>query len=186
MLTPEEIAKIKAGGGELAAVAEKLEKAIAEGQMIPKSRFDEVNEAKKKFEAELENIRAEQKKLDDEKLRAQGEHEKLAQQARAELEKAKAELEREHATAEEFRKHRAARVEEMKKKMGDEWLPEYENFSLDSLGKLEAKFDDKKRGPTSPHRPGGPGAPDKTLLELTPAEREAKIAAAKAGAFQKR
>lgn len=162
-----------------AAIAKKLQDM---GDFIPKSRFDEVNNRMKEHADALAKIDAERKAADDERARKAGEFEKLdaGYKARiAELEKAHADEKR---VADEFRAARQARVDTLKKEFGDDWLPEYESFSIASLDKIAAARVDRSNGKGKPDG-GKPGVSygGKSWAEMTPAERERMIQAVKSG-----
>lgn len=176
ILTDDELKALESSP-ESAAIAKKLRDM---GDFIPKSRFDEVNTRAKEHAAALEKIEADKKAADDERARKAGEFEKIeaAQKARiAELEKAHAD---EKKYADEYRAARQARIDAMKKDFGDDWLPEYESFSMTSLDKLAAGRD--KRSKENPDK-GKPGSTSgaKPWNEMSKAEREQYIADVKSG-----
>jgi hypothetical protein len=177
IVTDEEL-KILESTPEGAAVAKKLREA---GDYIPKSRFDEVNERAKASADALAKYDAEKKAAEDDKARKAGEFEKIesTHKARiAELEKIAAD---EKKVADEYRTAKQARIDTMKKEFGDAWLPEYESFSIASLDKIQAQ---RKPGqPSGKPDAGRPGAPvgGKDWAQMTNAERESMIEAAKRG-----
>lgn len=75
--------------------------------MIPKSRFDEVNQKYKALKAEADKTAAAQAKADEERLKAQAEWKQLAEQREAELADLKAKVEAQAAAMLSERKRSA-------------------------------------------------------------------------------
>lgn len=69
--------------------------------MIPKSRFDEVNERAKKAEAELAALKQAEKEAEDKRLADQQQYKELAEKREAELEELRAQTEADKKAAEE-------------------------------------------------------------------------------------
>jgi len=179
LLTDDEF-KVLESTPDGAAVAKKLKDA---GDYIPKSRFDEVITERNTLAAQQAKIDADRKAAEDDRMRKAGEFEKVEQAHRAriaELEKLAAD---EKAVADEYRTARQARVDAVKKELGDNWLPEFESLSMASLDKLSAQ---RKGAPPDKPDSGKPGVvyQGKTMSEMTPAERERYIQAAKNGEFK--
>lgn len=152
----------------LAAVAEKLESE----QFIPKSRFDEVNlKAKEAADALV--------KAESERAQRQQELEQQAEDERRKRKTLEQQLATEKAEADRFREYRKTKLNAFKDQFGDEWLPEYETFSLESLEKLSERW----KAPAVRVDPSKPGlkVQPRSLMEMTPEEREQFIAKAKSG-----
>lgn len=82
ILTTEELKKLKESGDkELAAMALKLEQDI----YIPKDRFDEVNEERKKVVLELQKILDDRKKVEENKAIEDGKLKEVLLQKEAEI-----------------------------------------------------------------------------------------------------
>jgi outer membrane translocation and assembly module TamA len=136
-LTKEEVEKLSTSSDPaIAAVAQKLKKAEEDGEFVPKSRMAELNQAKKEMEAQLKIVEDAKKKAAEDEARKNGELDKLLAAEKLARETAEATLAAEKKEADQYRAYRKSAVEEVKKQMGDKWLPEFETFSLESLAKL--------------------------------------------------
>ena len=94
--------------------------------------YESIVEFKKRFIAD--KVVAKGKVEDLTKLLTQRDTE--INQRDTELAKTKKELEDEKKIADQHRAYHKSIVDQIKKNMGDKWLPEYETFSLESLGKI--------------------------------------------------
>lgn len=128
---------------KIAAVAQKLKEAESRGEFIPKPRFQKELEERKALEDRLKAIEEKEKAAAEEKARKDGELDKILAQEREALAAEKAEkealakqLEEEKSIADSFRAYRKTVVDAVKKQLGNKWLPEFENFSLESLQKI--------------------------------------------------
>jgi len=150
VLTPDEIKILKDSGNEgLAAIALKLEST----NLIPQDRFNEVLKRAKDAEDAHTALVTQREKEDAEKMAKQGEYKTLAEKAKAENEQLQKKLEEESALANQTRELKAAKVAKLKDDMGEDFLPEYESFSLASLEKLSVKKAPAPGTETTP--PGG-------------------------------
>lgn len=145
---------------------------------IPKARFDEVNNELRTLKERIAKEDKEREEAAAKKLAEDGKFKEVADAASkkaTDLEKA---LAGEKELADKYRGLRTARVEALKKALGDAWLPEYENFSLESLDKLAAQKDPPKGVNTQ--RPAGGGA-SKPVSEMTPQEFQKYLEDVKSG-----
>ena len=173
--TPEQIAKLKElGFTDLAADAEKLNA----GEYVPKARFNEVNQKAIDAQKKLDDASTANQTAEQERLRKQGEFQTLAEQnakkaedAQKLAEQIKKDLE---PDAVAYRALQKAKVAELKEKMGDLFLPEYEGFSLASLEKLTQN----NAIPPVPlaNRVGGRVEIGKAFKDMTPEEKRQAIA----------
>jgi hypothetical protein len=127
---------LKSSDPAIVAATQKLIKAEADGEFVPKSRLSEVSKAKKELEEKLKKFEDDQKAAEEEKARKSGELDKLYQAEKTARAAAEAKLAEETKVADQHRAHLKSTVEAVKKQLGDKWLPEFENFSLESLMKL--------------------------------------------------
>lgn len=97
--------------------------------MIPKTRFDEINAAKKAAEDKLAQIEAEKQKAEQERLKAQGQWQEIADKATADLEALKPKAEK----ADQYEAAIKARVDA---RMKD--VPEHIKKLLEGLDPLGA------------------------------------------------
>jgi|ERR1051326_4935187 vacuolar-type H+-ATPase subunit I/STV1 len=149
VLSQEEIDLIKKNP-DLAAVAKKLE----EGSWIPKSRFDEVNTKQKELADQLEKIGAERIAAEKKAMEEQGKFKELAEQRAKDLAEKEAKLKDESAVAEQYRTMLKTKREDVKKALGEKWLPIYDQASLDELQKLEKMFTTINSDNPDGHPPG--------------------------------
>lgn len=119
------------------ADTEKTDKSTE--HQIPKTRFDEVNKALKEAKAQLEKVETDRKAEEEKRLREKEDFKALADKVMAEKSDLLKLFEQEKAVADQHREYRKAKIEAFKEQMGDDWLPEYESFSLESLEKLVGK-----------------------------------------------
>jgi len=165
VLTSEEIKALKDSGNEaLAAIALKLESS----NYVPQDRFNEKNAEAKAAQDALAKIKADAEAVEAERMAKQGEYKALADKAQAELEKIK-------PFADQFNAIRTRKIEELKKSLGDDFLPEYESFSLESLEKVGGK---KSAPPPTDSTPPGSVPPK----EYYTREEIAKMSQAEVGA----
>jgi len=178
LLTEEELKAMEANPAT-AAIAKKLRDA---GDFIPKSRFDEVNEERKKHADALAKIEADRKAAEDEAARRAGDFDKLEKERQAKIAELEKQFADEKKVADQFREAQKQRVEKMKKDFGDAWLPEYESFTPSSLDKLEEQRQAaaKMKGTPDSSTPGKVIG-EKPWAEMTPAERERMVESAKRG-----
>lgn len=153
--------------------------------MIPKTRFDEVNNALKESRAQLQKFIDDQKAAEDKRLKEQGEFKTLAEQNAAKAADFEQKLNAEKAQADQFRAFVQKKREAVKAKMGDRWLELYNQAGLEDLEKLDAQsgqpanVDGRTVNPARPvPKPG-----DLKVAEMKPDEFQQMVNAAKRGDF---
>ena len=180
ILTDDERAALEKNP-DTAAIAKKLQDM---GDYIPKTRFDEVNEERKRHEAALAKIESDRKAADDERARKAGEFEKLDAERNARIAELEKTAANEKAVADQYRAEQRAKVDAFKKDFGDDWLPEYESFSVASLDKIAAQRaasrTNRGKPDTGRHASGVAGKP---FADMTPVEQQQYIDRAKRGEF---
>jgi hypothetical protein len=149
------------------AATKKLIAAEESGEFVPQSRLKaEIKEAKE-AQKKLAEIEAAKKLAEEEEAKKKGEFEKLLETEKAAHQKTQAERDADKVDAEAFRKAKKEAVEAVKKLLGDKWLPEYETFSLESLGKIAGT-----QLPIIGTMNLAPSMPEKKTLETQLAELE--------------
>lgn len=152
--------------------------------MIPKARFDEINEKLKATNEALAKIEADRKKESDDQLRKKGEFEKLYATAEERAKKLEADYKTEKEIADKYRARREAKLTELKKAAGEKWIQEYEGFSLESLEKLEGQLAGSPKPGVGGGRPTPGGPATKPIATMTSKEFEQYLADVKAGRAQ--
>jgi hypothetical protein len=187
-LTPEDLALLeKSDNPEIAAVAKKLKESGNDDEhLIPKSRFDEVNLAKKKAEEDLKKFTDAQTEAQRKALEEQNKYKELADLTVAEKKALEAKLlaqeellKSEKTIADAFRESRKKRRAELIELIGKEnLLPEMEqeSFSIESLEKVATGFGKVETENGVPKR--GTGV---DWSKLSSKEREQMIQSAKDG-----
>jgi integrase len=154
-LTQEEITLLNSDP-KFAAVALKLKEAEEKGEFVPKSRFNDELKLKKELETRLAEIEKVKKLEEEDKARKAGELDKLLEAEKKAFVELEAKFEAEKKEADLYRSYRVAALVEAKKQLKDNWLPEYESFSLESLGKLPGVTIQKVGIDTGKHPPPPP------------------------------
>ena len=90
------------------------------------------------LEEEISKMKAAQKKIDDDKLIADGKLQELLDSKTIELTDIQSERDKFKLEAEESKKFKASKVEGYKTELGDKWNPDFENLSLIALDDLVA------------------------------------------------
>ena len=136
-LTKEEVELLmKSSDPAVVAATKKLIEAEEKGEFIPKSRLQKELDANKAIATKLAEYESAQKLAEEEKAKKNGELDKILKLREDELSASKLALEAEKKEADQFRAFRKTAIEAVKKQMGEKWLPEYENFSIESLSKI--------------------------------------------------
>jgi len=165
-ITPEEIAALKANP-VTAALGEKLEKE----QLIPKARFDEINQKQKELADELDKIKKAREAEDLKTMQEQNKWKELAEKREKDLADAHAKIAAESVLAERERKRTEVKRAEVKQKLGERYLAIYDQADYDDLLKVEEQNEPKSNPDDSP-----PGARhlngQKGVWEMTQKEFE--------------
>lgn len=136
--------------------------------MIPKARFDEVNNAKKSLEERLASITAKEEAARQEQLKAAGQFGELEKELKAKLEAAEAEKSRLAAIAEKFEAQQKATREATIAQLPEAQREYAASLPPDKLPGFVAAIGGAK---PAPPRPGEPGVTPSG--KLTPEEIKA-------------
>lgn len=98
------------------------------------------------LEEEIAKMKAAQKKIDEDKLLADGKLQELIDSKTSELADLQAKLVTAEIVADESKAFKAMQVEKYKKRIGSKWLDEYANLSLIALESLADSLAPKKIG----------------------------------------
>lgn len=162
---------MEASGVEGIVTAAKNLKA-SKDVFVPKGRMDEVIVERNELRSQVTTLEGEKSAL----VTSHNAEKTTLQQKAAALE---TELNTVKPAAEKYDGVRKAKVQQLKDKMKDNFLPEYEAMSMESIDKLLVA-----NGAAPPVDNGGSGGGDgkiKSLAGMKPEEREAHIQAAKDG-----
>lgn len=120
-----------------------LDSNVTTPRTYSEQEFKEVvakRQEQKKLNEELqEKLKAYEEKeriANEEKARQTGELDKLLEAEKKARADAELKLKAENKDAELYRQYRQSVLTEVKKELGDRWLPEYETFSIESLSKI--------------------------------------------------
>jgi hypothetical protein len=124
--------------------------AAAESVMIPKGRFDEVNERRKAAEAELQSLLAEKQAREEAEAAKRGEFETV-------LEKYKTELSAAKEKASQWDQYQTDRREALISKLTDDDKGLADGLSLAKLEQLVARLSEQKAPAVVAAKPGSSG-----------------------------
>jgi len=124
--------------------------AAAESVMIPKGRFDEVNERRKAAEAELQSLLAEKQAREEAEAAKRGEFESV-------LEKYKLELKEAKDKAGQWDAYQTDRREALISKLNDDDKGLADGLSLSKLEQLVSRLTDQKAPAVVAAKPGSSG-----------------------------
>lgn len=143
---------LKNADPKIAAVALKLKKAEDDAEFIPRTRLAKEISEKKELDEKLKVIEATKKADEEKRLKEIEDLNNLLKTREGELNETKTKFDEEKKVADSHRNYHKSVVESLKKNLGDDFLPEYENFSLDSLHKIaNSKKVDVDNGKGSQH-----------------------------------
>ena len=136
---------------------------VDKDKSVPLATFLDMKNTAKRLEADIDKMKAEQKKTVDDKIIADGELQKVIDGKVTELSDMKKELDSVTTKANEMTEFKALKVEAAKKALGDKWDEGYATLSLIALDKLVTSMIGVKASINADSGADG----DKVKVELT-------------------